>query len=176
MAISVEQLQKKWWYRLVQVVYTIFVSGLIFIGAGLVYIHLPYIDTEKSTYRIVCDNGQRRGVIEGRYIDHTMDDYVTYFYGQTTRFACDNPNVPEKQFDEVFEQKEKMGEIPYEVNFKFDIEDRVYVGSWWTPFNTLFISLVIILAISLLIRAIFLYVVTGAPFVRTFFLKDKMNL
>jgi hypothetical protein len=169
--------QEKWWYRLAQVTFGVFVAFLIGVGALVVMAYKPDLNIYNSKYKLECDNGERRGNFTGEHLDFMGYDFAEESYREAARLACAVPNETNEEFRERYALYQR-GEIsvPPLNNYKVIVVGKEYYGSWFGMFLAVVISSLSVLVISLLIRAIFLYVAFKEPFLETFITKPFSKL
>lgn len=172
---TISELNAKWWYRLVKVVYffTIIISiGISFIGAYVV--SQPEFD-EQNSY-ILCDNGKK---VDSK--EYNISEYsdTVYSNGQDIKFVCSrlesglsaqeieivNRGMETgKSKEEVLRalnnyRSEQIKQLPSGANYKVV---REYMPPQW--FQMILISVASVLGILLtseIIRRIFYYIILG---------------
>lgn len=178
-------LNKKWWFRLAVVFYVLLVlSGLGMLASSIVS-NTPKFSPYDSTFSVKCDDGYTRG--EFKYgsadINITSIDYYSAkkdsyffiedpFYNKITKVLCANiggmRNIIEsgdKDKMATFLNDVRMGiydnSIPETNNYEIFIKDAKYFGSWKGVILWGLLYLVIFIIFMFIIRYVFFYILTG---------------
>lgn len=183
-----------WWYRLSQVLYSIFVIFLIIMGITAIFTVFPRFSSYQSTYQLRCFSGETRGSFSGKELNYSDTDLQDESARKMARFACSRPDLTGETFTDAYKDAIELesvtknyipvgqrtnvqeSEIPKSKNYSIELNHKGYDGRWWYPIIAFAVSAVIIPLVSSLIRAIFLYIVLGSPFWSTLMLKRNKTI
>lgn len=186
----------KWWYRLLQVAYCLFiiVAVSIWVIAFLALIEDRLsIDYYHSRYQVRCDDGTYRGDFGSSELNYSQTDFSVEIGQEYSRFACSRPDLHGNDLQEAYKKLKSatsMGyiplaqrnvytpvlgqqNIPTERNYKIEILKQEHQGSWWYVFFAFISGLILIPLISLFIRSTFLYIAFNEPFRKTLLFWSK---
>lgn len=176
-----------------QVVYVFFVGFMLVSLAISLQYWVPTLNKFDSRYQLACSNGSYWGNFEGSSIDFFIaNDFYSNAVREFARYACNNTELSGAELrDNYYAATDKFEQngytsveeraaimaplaIPTVKNYKIEILQEKYYGSWWEFTLWGIISLLAIILIASLVRAVFLYVAFKESFIRTiFFLKSK---
>ena len=184
----------RWWYRLLQVFYASFVLLLMALYLAIAVAAYPRLDEFGSKYKIVCDNGTQRSGFKYEYLggelyaDHTE---LSLSENNFVKFACLRADLsdsevgpeylkafpPKKISDltgsvtvvsspmETLTKEEYYERYPEsKPNYQVVLKDARYTSDWATFLGIVIGGLLLIVVTSLLVRALFLYVLFKEPF------------
>lgn len=195
--IAFENKNTKWWYRLLQVIYTMFSVCLVIFGVASFIAPFPTLNPDESTYQLKCTDGTLRGDFQGELLNYNFDDFKEKEGRDIGRIACENTKMSGDEIYDLYTEEhilklrgaawayenkdimtvEEMSEfeikglaktVPEAKNYTLVIKEKVYEGNWWEPLMAFVVSLVTIPLLLLSIRAVFLYIVFGTPFKQSF--------
>lgn len=188
---------ERWWYRLLQVVYCLFivVAISIWIIGILAYTEERLsIDYYHSRYHIVCDDGTYRGDFGGSELNYSRTDFIVGTGQEYSRFACSRPDLHGNDLQEAYRNiksavstkyipvaqrnvytpiLEQQNNIPTERNYKIEILKQEHLGSWWYVFIAIISGLILIPLIFSLIRSTFFYIAFNETFRKTLLFWSK---
>ena len=181
-----KNLEEKWWYRLIKVVYIIIFVAVFWIPSTvIVVVNKPVLYESDSSYEVKCSNGRiLKKTYMGSDLDWTHRDFIFDVMKTGTRNVCSfDPSVNlsdeyakygVKPGDEVtVEQMEQtFRNIPPFRNYSLILKEGVYSGSWTFAVSMAFLALLGTLLIFDLLRAVFLYVAVKKPFWKTLIFRD----
>ncbi len=160
-------LNKKWWHRLVKV---IFVVGIIFtisiIVISVIDEYKPHINVNKSTYKVACRDfdvtfGEFSGsiTVSGRWLKSPGDEQARYLCSKPEAYTAFKSIQDEDQGLEFLSKKSLESTIDY--NYKLETINKVINGSWLEFFIHLIISIILCFIGFSLIRYVYFYVITN---------------
>lgn len=167
--------QNRWWYRLIKLIYVSAVILSLVIPIAVFINNIPKLNPYESRFSIKCDDGRIRGDFDGSKLNSldnyrswddsyfSRDDYVIGH--KLSRAACYYKETGE-ELDKIVKVKDFF--IPEEKNYTIIVVKPIYYNSWWTNFGYTFLAIFIPFILFSLIRAIFLYVLFGELFFKTF--------
>ncbi|OHA91933.1 MAG: hypothetical protein A3J09_00295 [Candidatus Zambryskibacteria bacterium RIFCSPLOWO2_02_FULL_51_21] len=157
--------QDRWWYRLVQVVFCLFVIISIGIGVASIIASIPELNTYSSGYRLKCADGTLRGNFTGAELNYSNTDIDDDSGRAMARFACSNPTLTSDEFYTAYAKYQAETKIhSFSKNYEIVLERKEYYGTWWDVLIAVVVSIVSIPLITSLVRAVFLYVAFEEPF------------
>ena len=165
---TISSLNEKVWYRLVKVIYRIFISLIIIIAVGGTWEYTkPHkvIDNNKSY--ILCDSGHKINPIE-KNITLTSDENYNFFLNEnpyvhsdedrkSLKIAClaSTLNKPVKTASEILSEINKIGN-----NFTI-IPEWKLSGSLIPSILWSMLALIIMIIINGIIQRVFYYIIFG---------------
>lgn len=171
--MKINTLNTKWWYRLVKVIFVLSMVFFCVLSVSISFFDLkPTVDYLNSKYSYKCNDGNIRGDLEYGYNkvyrDYGSDElYVVNDLDKVIRRICSefdyfNSLNEEESLSYIRETHDliptnKFQDKNYEIIFK----DKIVYGSWLHVFGASFLSLVVITLIAIILRFLFLYVLTG---------------
>jgi len=184
--------REKWWYRLLQVAYSMLavIAVLIWIAGVAIAIELRLsVDTYSSRYQILCEDGTLRGDFKGSELNYSRTDFETDSFRKYTMFSCLRTDLREQDLSDAYDKIILSGSsyipvsgsryipveqraveqdlIPSKRNYEIVMLKEIYQGSWWYVFLAVTGGLVFIPIIFVLVRSTFLYIVFNEPFRKT---------
>lgn len=189
----------KWWYRLLQVVYIVFICFLLLVVAGLAIAYVPEFSPYSSRYQFVCDDGTRHGNFPGSDLSYSRTEFVDISNQELARLVCSRPDLSGEQANAEY-KKIKLAQaesgytpvaepksisyssfkvlsysspegIPAATNYRIEILQKEYYGSWWVVASIVAVGLLLTVVLASLVRAIFLYVAFKERFFRKLFFR-----
>ncbi len=177
----------KWWYRLIQVVYVLFVAFSIFSVVASGAENIPTLNEYTSRYQLVCDNGSRLGFVTGSGLNNSQTDFSSDDNKKRSRFACSRTDLSGNELirayleaslqekptyvpisDRVAQKDTSEVEtlIPKAKNYQIELIEASYSGSWLATIIVWLFGLLIVVAVALVTRATFLYIAFKESFWR----------
>ena len=172
---------------MIQVLYFLLVIFLIFLWIVSVIGSIPSVNTYSSRYQIKCTSN---GVLRGNFLGSELNPYETDFYNETAkeyaRFACIRQDLKGDELSLAYEEArsnvnqtgyigvgervslEALSGIPTTKNYEILILKKECYSPWWFIAIPFFLGLLLIPLVTLLIRAIFLYVAFKEPLFKSF--------
>ena len=168
---TLEELNQKWWYRLIKVLYFLVIVVLILSAVAIIYdTERPVVDNKESY--IKCENG-KRFMLNQTNISLYYDDYLYTDEKAEAQKLCVTKITPEQAQAELDRRKSLSNPPPsfidktkpvdlekYRINYELV---TIYNERNW--FNIIGYSLLAIFSITLffeVLRRIFYYVTLGS--------------
>lgn len=182
------ELSKKWWYRLLQVVYGLFCAFLILCIVSIAAAFWPAVNVSQSSYEIKCDNGLDFGNFKGDQLDWSATYIENVTWNGIVKYACSVPNITTGQINQFaadytsnsnngWTKYDAAMKIPVGRNYKAFLTLAVYTIPWWVTVTAVLISFLSAAILASLIRAMTLYVLIKRPFLKTLlFRKIGLNV
>ena len=181
---TIEELNEKWWYRLVKVCFVIFVILTFWIPAFFVLVELqPRIDFINTMYQLTCENG---AVLDRTYskseLDRFAEDFRSLDVGVGSRqndtleakLLCANTSLSRSEvLDRWANDRPSLNPAPRHQNYSFLLIEEKFTPSYGIYYFSVFMSVIGTVAFFLIVRAAFLYVLIQAPFWRTLIFRNK---
>ncbi len=171
-------LNGKWWYRLIKVIYILAFVLLFWIPSAATVTNLwPDLDEGRSYYSFKCENGGTYGKFDGyKLLPNRLDFDISYYNLELSRGARLRCVYPELSPEEVYKLARDYSPLtPRDRNYTIIPIEEVYTGSYVGAIFAGVGVLIATLAILLLIRALFFYIGFNQPFWETFLLKKYYN-
>jgi hypothetical protein len=171
-----EKMTNKWWYRLIQVAFVVFIIFLLGSTTAATIEVWPDLNVRSSRYHLECENGETRGDFDGSDLNYFGTDFDTFYSSGKTaekfaKIVCSRAGITAEEVTAEFIDDN----IPAEKNYRIATIKKEYDGEWWHPPVVALGGLIFTTILSLLIRAIFQYVAFHKPFWRTLFLRRQTN-
>jgi hypothetical protein len=183
---NLQEANKKWWYRLLKVIFILF-FGVSIITATTVpfFSYKPVINKYSSRYGIKCDNGVIRGDFGGNMLNdenttfHVSDVFAKYTYNldqlreldKMSRLACKYDDYSGETYREFLTEGKYT--IPDNTNYLIVVTKPIYYGSWVEALGYTIISIIGTITFYSLIRAVFFYIFFNSKFWRTLIWKKE---
>lgn len=166
---KISELNHKWWYRLLKVVYVFSFLFSFIIPIILFTNNKPYLNVYDSRYALNCDDGRTRGDFDTSDLNDSFTDFDYFPYNpnkhnELTRMAKMACEYKETGDDLEAIYSNTLSFVPDIKNYEIVRIKDVYIGSWFSAIGYFLIGVIGILIIFNLIRSIFLYVVLGTNF------------
>ena len=150
---TTSELNRKWWYRLLKVLYTLFAIFVVIIAILLIFDTTQASFDDKASY-VKCDDGRQFPVDKiGMY-----SDYVGLDNDKSFRFWCATTIT-----DGVDGKKKYVyndGVAPSTKNYTFIAKDKP--RDWPATIGYSLLSVLAVVAITEIIRRIFYYIILGS--------------
>jgi hypothetical protein len=170
--MTLENLQKKWWYRLIKVLYiTVFVFTFWVPTVTIFSSYKPYLDTYNSKYQLKCIDGALRGNFDGSKVVSYSNDFYDDGIKNMARYACHYISLSGDDLIAVMHDEGVFK--PYVKNYDIVIKEGVYEGSWSIAIGGGLVALLGTIFFLSLIRAIFFYIAVERNFWKTLFFKQR---
>ncbi|MES2225294.1 MAG: hypothetical protein V4480_00605 [Patescibacteria group bacterium] len=149
---TLTELNSKWWYRLLKVLYIILALIILGVSIALIVVsNAPEFDN-KASY-VQCDDGRTFPVDKiGMY-----SDFVDSYNDRNFRTWCATTLVEENGVQKL---KPINGFVPDEKNFTFVAKETA--RNWMGTIGYSVIALVVVLLLSELLRRMFYYITLGS--------------
>lgn len=160
-------LNKKWWHRLIKVVFVLVILISVSITTYLVIdYYKPEVDKYESTYKISClDFENVFGNIEGS--NTFWGTSLRSPYSENAKYFCSEPGVYEEFYEltsdedrlTLLAESETISNLVADDNYELILSDKVIKGSWLEMFGYLLVALLSYFIFFSLLRYIYFYIV-----------------
>jgi hypothetical protein len=159
-----QEASKKWWYRLIKVLFILYFISSLFIPVTVFLNNKPEIDSYKSRFSLKCNDGRMRGDFDGTDLNSSLTGFSYYAQDNPASFARIACAYKESGEDFVNLIKSRNYIDPKETNYKIVITKSVYDSSWFITIGYTFIATLGTIIFFSLIRALFFYIIFGNNF------------
>ncbi len=172
--METKNLNSKWWYRLVKVIYIFSFLLSLGIPTAVVLNNVPYVDEYSSRYYYKCDDGSEWGKtaeINGYDLNNAKDDFS--IAGEPLKNGaqarCAKTNLTKEELLDAI----KLGEIKAggQKNYTILVHKEIFYGSWMVAILGGIGALIATIIFFVITRAIFLYVVFNKSFWKSLIFK-----
>lgn len=155
-ALSINDLEKKAWYRAFKIIYIIIILIAVLIVCAASWSTRPKPTLDEYNSLIVCDNGKSYRPIQNDIYIYGYDTELSYYNDKDARVLCKYDTLNFSAYsDEVIAKNYTFSPVYNEAKY----------GSW---FGQTLLALFVVWLFSYLVKACFLYIVIGQ--------KPKINL
>ena len=181
---TIEELNEKWWYRLLKVCFVIFVILTFWLPTFFVLVELePRVDPINTTYALACEDGS---ILDRQYSQSELNRSATDFWSLNlnvgneqrdileAKLLCANTSLSRSEvLDRWANDRPSLNPAPRHQNYSFLLIEEKFTPSYGIYYFSVFMSVIGTVAFFLIVRATFLYVLIQAPFWRTLIFRNK---
>lgn len=169
-----EELNTKWWYRLIKVVYIFsFLFSLTIAVLIVVNNYYPKLDTFLTSYQLQCVDGRTMGEFYSSDLNYDNSDFATKNYDVRVSLAkidCSGSySSTTDDMVDIYENHKDM--IPNDVNYRIIPRVPAYTSTWGKFGLSIILAIAIPSILFALIRTLFFYVLIGREFWKTLILR-----
>tara|TARA_B100000745_G_scaffold298901_2_gene248491 strand:+ start:3590 stop:4195 length:606 start_codon:yes stop_codon:yes gene_type:complete len=188
MKLDLQERSEKWWYRSLQVIFSI---ALIVAALSVIFVAFstfPKLSKYKSTYQIVCnENGVKRGEFPYNTLSYSTGDFESFHLRASAQIACHNQNLSGDEISQIYneirakrleyvpvaQRIDYVNHIPSESNYEIEVKKQGYTDTGLSMFLKTLSALILAFLPIFIVRSIVLYVLFKDPVQRTL---DPRNL